>query len=109
MKKYYTISSTIIFMIVTIIYLGTLFPHAFFLSIFLSYVLSIPLFITVLGMFNTIKNRVLDKKTRYLITFTNDTKEVYFINTDTKPEHFVITEKNMGKTIFILNVYKYQI
>ena len=109
MKKYYTISSTIIFMIVTIIYLGTLFPHAFFLSIFLSYVLSIPLFITTLSMYNTIKAKNIQKNTRYLITYTNDSKEVYFINTDTKPEHFVITEKNMGKTIIILNVYEYQI
>ena len=109
MKKYYTLALTLIFIIVTIIYLGTIFPHTFFLSIFLSYVLSIPLFIITLCMYNTIRNRIKEKNTRYLITFTRDTQEIISINTDTKPEHFVIAEKNMGKTIIILNVYKYQI
>lgn len=109
MKKYFTLSLTIIFIIVTIIYLGTIFPHAFFLSIFLSYVFSIPLFIIILCMYNTMKANDINKNTRYLITFTRDTQEIITINTDTKPEHFIMAEKNMGKTIIILNIYKYQI
>lgn len=109
MKKYITIALTIIFAIVTIIYLGTILPHTFFLSIFLSYVLSIPLLIVILSMYNTAKNNIKEKNTRYLITYTRETQELFTINTDSKPEHFVMVEKNMGKKIIILNVYKYQI
>jgi len=109
MKKYITIALTLIFAIVTIIYVGTILPHTFFLSIFLSYVLSIPLFIVVLCMYNTVKTTIKDKNSRYLITFTRETQEVFTINTDSKPEHFIMVEKNMGKKIIILNVYKYQI